>query len=50
MGSLSHFLDGEMVSNDIIEQLEKLDTADGSMARMDAVSWAAGRFVLELII
>jgi hypothetical protein len=50
MGSLRHFLDGEMVSNDIIEQLEKLDAADGSTARMNAVSWAAGRFVLELII
>jgi hypothetical protein len=50
MGSLRHFLDGEMVSNDIIEQLEKLDAADGSMARIYAVSWAAGRFVLELII
>jgi hypothetical protein len=38
MGSLRHLLDGEIVSNDIIEQLEKLDAADGSVARMDAVS------------
>jgi hypothetical protein len=39
-----------MVANDIIEQLEKLDAADGSMARMDAVSWPAVCFVLEIFI
>jgi hypothetical protein len=49
MGSLRYFLERE-VSNGIIEQLEKLDAADGGTARMDAVSWAPGRLVLELII
>jgi hypothetical protein len=49
MGSLRYFLERE-VSNGIIEQLEKLDAADGGTARMDAASWAPGRLFLELII
>jgi hypothetical protein len=45
-----------MVSNDKsesmekMEKLEKLDAAYGGTARMDAVSWAACRFVVKVII
>jgi hypothetical protein len=43
------FLEGKMLSFTIIDSLESIDEMRGDTSAMDAVIWAAGRFVLRLI-